>query len=885
MLKEGITEPFILGAIDTWGDIHAKVVRDDTARHPEEWRRYKTWRFVPEIGLLMWWEPPDNGEKLTVEDWLERKGYEVKLRDVLGQKYRFEENLKTARGSTIRRYKGNVGKRVGDQLYVHKKYANEVIPNDVLKKAALVLKQKLPTFRFNSIMWDMKSNIIRFDEAPDFDTAREPHVGKYVWVLPNDTVREGHSNSIWHHKWLWVKDDYNGFDVEKSKEWSSIWVSKVPEIAKGTDASFEAQLKKYGLNELEYPLASKEDLTSYEGMAGWKGKIVWMDPGKFLYLAHPLPDEHMSLKSLSNLTNRMEKGLPLDFLMLKIDPERKKVIGHEGRHRARVAQVLGIKKVPVLIWIARDDYPRVPKWGEKEHDFADKAEFDPEWNPDGKKIDLTESYEMGYPAIVDVSKLTKRIKLKELLMTEASQDEAALDFLKKMVQTGPFKGKVFLAGGAVRDMEMGNKPKDLDVVVVGAGLNGGIDFTTWLAQKMGNYKEGSNPVTFPTYGTAKVVLRGEHNGQSLEGMDVEAVASRQEQYVKGSRKPNVEPGTLENDVFRRDFTVNSLVLDLTTDEVLDLTGKGKSDINRGIIRTTSDPDIIFGQDALRMFRAIRFATKYNWELAPEVIEGIKNNLQNLGNTSKERIRDEIDKILQTKNPRKGFELLRDTGLLPYIAQEFQQAVGMSQNIHHKQDVFDHTMSVLQGTNPDLVTRLIALFHDIGKVATRSETPTGVHFYGHEDVGADVAEKIMRDLKYPTELIDAVKLGVRNHMRLKSGGDDANLTDKTLRKFKIALGDQLEKVLDVIHADNVAHADASAMPNQVGKVRQRLKTLDVQVKKPNLPINGEDLKAMGLSPGPIFSQILGAVTDAWYENPNISREEALEIARRTINDKT
>jgi putative nucleotidyltransferase with HDIG domain len=156
---------------------------------------------------------------------------------------------------------------------------------------------------------------------------------------------------------------------------------------------------------------------------------------------------------------------------------------------------------------------------------------------------------------------------------------------------------------------------------------------------------------------------------------------------------------------------------------------------------------------------------------------------------------------------------------------------MTQNVHHKEDVFGHILTVLQGTNPDLVTRLIALFHDIGKVVTRSETPTGVHFYGHEDVGADVAEKIMRDLKYPTELVDAVKLGVRNHMRLKSGGDEANLTDKTLRKFKIALGDQLEQVLDVIHADNVAHADASAMPNQVEKVRQRLKTLDVQVKKP------------------------------------------------------
>jgi poly(A) polymerase len=835
-LKEGTTEPFILGAINAWGDVMSKTVRDDDARHPEEWRRYKTWRFIPEIGLLMWWEPPDDGEKLTVEDWLERRGYEINLRSVMGQKkwkdiyteisesnikhslyeswdvvvgsigmdgqirskesgsthtelgiqrgnpwryvkynktvywmgdgsehtqddeflveshldkkYGYEvnkhvnieenpdtfqrnwmishghviENLKSLGGSTIKRYKNLVGKRVGNQLYVHKKYANEVIPNDILKKAALILKQKNPTFRFNSIMWDMKTNAIRFDEAPDFDTAREPHVGQYIVVFVDGTTREGSSNSIWHHKWLWVKDDYDGFDVDKAANWSRMWLSKVQGIAKGTDASFGTQLKQVGL--------------------------------------------------------------------------------------------------------------------------------------------------------------------KELFMTEDTQDEAALDFLKTMVRKGPFKGKVFLAGGAVRDMVMGSKPKDLDVVVVGAGLNGGIDFTTWLAQKMGNYKEGSNPVTFEKFGTAKVVLTGEHNGVSLDGMDVEAVASRKEEYTQGSRKPEVKPGTLEDDIFRRDLTVNSLIMDLTTDEILDLTGKGKDDIKKGIIRTTSDPDIIFGQDALRMFRAIRFAAKYGWELAPELVAGIKKNLNNLGNTSKERIRDELNKILVTGNPKRGFELLKDTGLLPYVAQEFQQAVGMVQNKHHSQDVFGHTLTVLQNTKPDLVTRITALFHDIGKVATRSETPTGVHFYEHEKVGAEVAEKIMRDLKYPNELIDAVKLGVRNHMRLKSGGDEAKLSDKVLRKFKIELGDNLEKVLDVIHADNISHSDASSMPNQVERVRQRLKALDVQVKKPQLPISGEDLKAMGLKPGPIFSTILNAVTDAWFENPNISREEGLAIAQKMMsNDKT
>ncbi len=482
---------------------------------------------------------------------------------------------------------------------------------------------------------------------------------------------------------------------------------------------------------------------------------------------------------------------------------------------------------------------------------------------------------------MDNEKKRKNLKENKKLLMEANQDEAALDFLKQMVRKGPFKGKVYLAGGAVRDMIRGETPKDLDVVVTDNGKEGGMKFATWLAQQMGNYKEGSNPVLFPNFGTAKVVLQGIHNGVSLDGFDVEAVFARKEIYTPGSRKPEVFPGTIEDDAFRRDFTVNSMMLDLTTDQILDITGHGKTDIAAGLIRTTSNPDEIFGQDALRMFRAIRFATKYKWKIDPATWNGIKKNLDNLSNTSKERMRDELDKILLTKDPTYGIRLLRDSGLLPHIAPELQQAVGMTQNKHHKDDVFDHTMEVLNNTKPELVQRLMALFHDIGKVATREETPTGVHFIGHENVGADIVDRIMRDLKYPLELINAVKMGVHQHMRLKHGKDDATMSDSTLRKFKIALGDNLENVLDVIHADNISHADASSMPNQIARVRERLKTLDVQVKKPNLPINGMDLQAIGVKPGPIMGKILGAITDAWYENPNLTREAAIAIAQSML----
>lgn len=476
------------------------------------------------------------------------------------------------------------------------------------------------------------------------------------------------------------------------------------------------------------------------------------------------------------------------------------------------------------------------------------------------------------------------MKLKDILK-EGAREQSALDYLSKLVKAGPFKGKVYLAGGAVRDMELNRDPKDLDVVVTG-GINAGIEFAEWATKHMGNYKNGSNPVVFPTYGTAKFTLQGiTHDGIDLSEIDIEAVATRKEKYSDGSRKPEVSSGDLSDDVYRRDFTVNSLLKDLTTGEILDLTGMGKDDIKKGIVRTPLDVDIIFSDDPLRMLRAVRFAMKYNWKLPMFMIRGLKNNADKLKNISSERIQSELDKMLMTDRPERAIKLLKSVGLLHFVIPELIPAVKMTQNIHHKHDVFSHSLEVLKKTKPILVQRLMGLFHDIGKTVTRSVTPTGVHFYGHEDAGEKIVEDVMRRLKYPVELITAVKIGVRNHMRLKHGGDDAvNLTDKTLRKFTSEVGDQLENTLDLIHADNVAHSEASSMPNQIKNVRDRLDKLNISSdtpSKPKLPINGKDLIDLGIKPGPIFTEIMTAVTDAWFENPQLSKEDAILIAKRLV----
>ena len=514
------------------------------------------------------------------------------------------------------------------------------------------------------------------------------------------------------------------------------------------------------------------------------------------------------------------------------------------------------------------------------------------------------------------------------LIVEGIREKALEDFLKKTIQGTEWQGKVYAAGGYPRDEFMGKDPKDLDLMV--NAPNGGFEFSKWITKKTGTYKGPAtdppippkpdwnvdakgrpateadkaietawvdklndiqklytNPVIFPRFGTAKFNLRGiTHQGVDFSEMDIEAVMPRKEQYAAGSRKPTVSGGTLADDVERRDFTVNSLLKDLSTGEILDLTGKGKDDIKAGIVRTPLDPDKIFTDDPLRMLRAVRFTMKYNWHMPMFMLRGLKKNASQLQNISEERIRDELNKMLMTGSPDRAIKLLKVTGLLQYVIPEFKQAVGMTQNVHHKKDVFGHTLDVLKNTEPEIIQRLAGLLHDIGKVVTRSVTPTGVHFYGHEGAGAKIAEQVMFRLKYPDEMIKAVSLIIRKHMALKHGGDTAvKLSDKTLRKFKIELGDNLAKALSVINADNIAHADASAMPNQIDIVRKRLDNLKMNISttsglgKPQLPITGQDLITLGIKKGPIYSVIMKEVTEAWFENPELTKDEAIEIAKK------
>jgi len=445
------------------------------------------------------------------------------------------------------------------------------------------------------------------------------------------------------------------------------------------------------------------------------------------------------------------------------------------------------------------------------------------------------------------------------------------NIIKETIKGTQWENLVYAAGGYVRDEIMGKEPHDLDLLI--DKPNGGVEFADWIVNAV---KIGKDACLFPRFGTAKF---------SIEGFDIEAVMPRGENYTEGSRKPEVFNVTLTEDAIRRDLTINSLFKNITTGQILDVTGKGLDDIRNRIIRTPIDSDITFKDDPLRMLRCLRLSFRLQFDIQYHTYVAIYKNAIELKNISNERIRDELDKILMLDNIGISLAIMNHCNILSVIIPELEQCKNVKQNHHHCDDVFYHTLEVVKNTKPVLKQRLMALFHDIAKPQCKTDDETGIHFKKHEDESADVAEQIMIRLKYPNDIIKSVKLGIANHMRLKAATDSGlEISDKALRKFKFDMGEDLEDVLDLIHADNISHAEKSCMPNQVDVIRNRIKNLNIIVSKPKLPVDGNDLiQLFNLKPGKIFKELLQLVEDEYLENPEITKEEAIKIIRNKLEE--
>ena len=417
-----------------------------------------------------------------------------------------------------------------------------------------------------------------------------------------------------------------------------------------------------------------------------------------------------------------------------------------------------------------------------------------------------------------------------------------LDKLRGATESGPYQGRLYLVGGIVRDKVIGSAPNDdVDIVLEGDAA----ELAAYLRDK--GVAEHF-PVTFPRFGTAMI---------TVDGCQVELVGARRESYDSASRKPDTTPGTLLDDVMRRDFTINTLLENLHTREVLDLTGRGKADIESKIIRTPVDPFVTFDDDPLRMLRAVRFATRLGFDIAAETYAAVTKRADRLKIVSAERIRDEFVKIVADRSAVSGLEMLRETGLLDQFAPELAAMHGVTQNAYHIYDVWTHTLKTLGSiaSGWGITVRLAALFHDTGKVDTRTVDENGeVHFYGHQRVGAEIARSVMRRLKFPSTQIDRVAFLISMHLRV--GEYDNQWTDSAVRRLLRDAGDRLEDLIAITRADEAA-ANPEMPSVDLEKLRDHLDRVRNQLDGQTMasPLNGREIiELLDLAPGPEIGAI-------------------------------
>ncbi|MBP5687186.1 MAG: methylated-DNA--[protein]-cysteine S-methyltransferase [Muribaculaceae bacterium] len=446
----------------------------------------------------------------------------------------------------------------------------------------------------------------------------------------------------------------------------------------------------------------------------------------------------------------------------------------------------------------------------------------------------------------------------------------------------------YVVGGYVRDIFLGRRSKDIDFVTVGSG----IEVAKRVAQKFGPNK--SHLSVFKTYGTAQV---------KAMGMELEFVGARRESYNRNSRNPIVEDGSLNDDQCRRDFTINAMAISVNHDrwgELLD-PFDGIGDMERRLIRTPLNPDITFSDDPLRMMRAVRFATQLGFEIEEGTFAAIKRNAERIKIITRERIADELMKIMRSPVPSRGFFLLDKSGLLPLICPELAQLKGVDTvNGRGHKDNFLHTMQVLDNVAAESDNewlRWAALFHDIGKPATKHwDEKQGWTFHNHNFIGEKMVPRIFAKMRLPlNENMKYVKKLVGLHMRPIALVEE-EVTDSAVRRMLFEAGDDIDDLMTLCRADITSKNQEKVKRFRENYELVKQKIIDIEekdrVRNFQPPVDGKEIMdTFGLEPSRPVGEIKEAIKDAildgvisndYAQAHNFMMQKAEELGIKPVN---
>lgn len=452
---------------------------------------------------------------------------------------------------------------------------------------------------------------------------------------------------------------------------------------------------------------------------------------------------------------------------------------------------------------------------------------------------------------------------------EIFKDEKILKIIEKIknaVKLTSFEGSIFVTGGAIRSSLLKQPVNDLDIVVEKEA--GGIMVANLLAAKEKCYMLNTNPVIFPTYGTAKACL---YNDEELKDINIEFVDSRKSQYTVGSKCF----GTIEEDSKLRDLTINSLYWNIHDGKLYDYVG-AVDDLTTQTLRTVS-PDLAFVWSPIRMLRVIRFSAELGWGIERNTWLSIIKHSHLIKKAPQELISSEISKILVSPNASIALRKMMYCGLLHRVMPDIYDLTSGYESRNPTVTAFDHTMKVLDMVQPMIENRLAALFHDVGSVVT-----DGYNRSMSKDMfSAWVAATDLKDMKFSNAIIDAVETAIRYHRVFTNYADGVLPPDKKIRKFVNLVGEHIGTTVDLMNANNT-HCTYGKKKTQALLILNRLEKLDEveETKNVKLPVDGNDLIELGLR-GKTIGKMLNLVKDAYFENPQITKEECLELVKKEI----